>query len=159
VSSRVIVAIRVAATRARAFDVFTREIDLWWQPSPLFALTPGTPGRLTFERRLGGRLVEAREDGSSFEIGRIVEWTPGEVLVFTWRQSTFPDDRTTEVSVRFDAVGDETRVTVEHRGWDGIPQEHVARHGFPNAIFLQRHGEWWQTLLGGVGRRIRDAGV
>jgi hypothetical protein len=30
----------------------------------------------------------------------------------------------------------ETRVTVEHRGWDSVPQEHVARHGFPDAVFL-----------------------
>ena len=156
-SSRVVVAIRVAASRERAFDVFTREIDLWWQPSALFAFSPGTPGRLAFERRPGGRLLETRDDGSSFEIGRIVEWIPGESLVFTWRQATFPDDRTTEVAVRFESIGDETRVTVEHRGWDGIPQQHVARHGFPNAVFLQRHGEWWQALLRGVARRIDDA--
>ena len=153
-SSRVIVAIRVAATPDRAFDVFTREIDLWWRPSPLFAFAPGPPGTLAFERRPGGRLVETRADGSSFEIGRIVEWVPGETLVFTWRQATFPDDRTTEVAVRFAAVGDETRVTVEHRGWDAIPQDHVARHGFPNGVFLQRHAEWWQALLDAVGQRI-----
>ncbi len=50
--------------------------------------------------------------------------------------------------MRFEAVGDETRVTVEHHGWDTVPPEHVARHGFPAPIFLRRHGEWWQALLG-----------
>jgi hypothetical protein len=37
----------------------------------------------------------------------------------------------TTVEVTFEAIGNETRVTVTHRGWDTIPQEHVARHGFP----------------------------
>jgi hypothetical protein len=23
----------------------------------------------------------------------------------------------------------------------------VARHHFPDALFLRRHAEWWQTLL------------
>jgi hypothetical protein len=37
-----------------------------------------------------------------------------------------------------------------HRGWDSIPPEHVARHNFPDTIFLRRHGEWWQALLARV---------
>ena len=61
------------------------------------------------------------------------EWDPPHRLVFGWRQAGFPDDRSTEVAVRFDAVDTGTRVTVEHFGWDAIPQEHAARHGFPLA--------------------------
>jgi hypothetical protein len=49
--------------------------------------------------------------------------------------------------VRFETVGEETRVTIEHRGWDSVPADHVAKHSFPEALFLQRHGEWWQELL------------
>lgn len=62
------------------------------------------------------------------------------------------------VEVRFEAVGDETRVTVEHRGWDTVPQDHVARHHFPDGIFLRRHGEWWQALLGSYGARMKHDG-
>ena len=40
--------------------------------------------------------------------------------------------------MRFDAVDTGTRVTVEHFGWDAIPQEHAARHGFPLDAFQQR---------------------
>jgi len=54
----------------------------------------------------------------------------------------------TRVEVRFEAVGEETRVTVEHTGWDSVPADHVARHGFPSAVLLQRHGEWWQSAAG-----------
>ncbi len=58
-------------------------------------------------------------------------WDPPHRLVFGWRQAGFPAGRSTEVSVRFDAVEQGTRVTVEHFGWDAIPQDHAARHGFP----------------------------
>ena len=32
-------------------------------------------------------------------------------------------------------------------GWEAIPAAHVAKHGWANPIFLQRHGEWWKALL------------
>jgi hypothetical protein len=38
-------------------------------------------------------------------------------------------------------------VTVEHFGWDTIPQSHAARHGFPLATFQLRFAEWWQRML------------
>jgi hypothetical protein len=44
-------------------------------------------------------------------------------------------------------IGGQTRVTVEHLGWDGIPQEHAARHGFPLGTFQLRFAQWWQVLL------------
>ena len=75
-------------------------------------------------------------------------------LVFGWRQAAFAPGQDTEVEVRFEPVGDETRVTVEHRGWDSVPREHVARHGFPDQLFLLRHAQWWQALLGGLEGRL-----
>jgi uncharacterized protein YndB with AHSA1/START domain len=147
VTSRVLVALRVKATPQRAFEAFTREIGQWWRHNPLFAFTPRDPGVMAFEPGEGGRLIETLPNGKVFEIGRIRVWEPPSRLVFGWRQATFAPDQDTEVEVRFEVVGDETRVSVEHRGWDSVPQEHVARHHFPDAIFLQRHGEWWQALL------------
>jgi hypothetical protein len=38
-------------------------------------------------------------------------------------------------------------VTVTHRGWDAIPAEHVARHGFPLNVFQLRQAEHWRALL------------
>jgi uncharacterized protein YndB with AHSA1/START domain len=147
VSSSILVSVRVKAPPARAFEVFTQEVALWWRPNGLFRFTSRPPGRLAFEPGAGGRFIESFPDGEVFEIGRIKEWKPGERLVFGWRQASFSPDQETEVEVRFEPVGDETRVSVVHRGWDAIPIEHAARHRFPDAIFLQRHGEWWQTLL------------
>ena len=153
-SSRILVALRVKATPARAFDVFTREIALWWQPNDTFAFTRGKAGTLAFEPGVGGRFTESKADGSVFEIGRVIDWEPGVRLAFTWRQASFEENQETRVEVTFDAVGEETRVTVTHHGWDSVPQPHVARHGFPDAMFLQRHGEWWQLLLTALKLRL-----
>jgi uncharacterized protein YndB with AHSA1/START domain len=147
VSSRVLVALRVKAPAERAFEAFVGEIGAWWRPNPLFRFTPRDPGALSFEPGEGGRLIETRAGGKVFEIGKIRAWEPPRRLVFGWRQATFAPGQDTEVEVRFEAIGDETKVTVEHVGWDTVPAEHVARHGFANALFLTRHAEWWRALL------------
>jgi len=158
VASRILVALRVNAEPLRAFQVFTQDIGLWWRPNALFAFTPRDPGVLAFEGGEGGRLITTLAGGKVFEIGRIRVWSPPERLVFSWRQATFAPDQVTEVEVRFEGVGDQTRVTVEHRGWDTVPTAHVARHNFPDAIFLRRHGDWWRVLLGALNAFMRSPG-
>ncbi|MDP1630322.1 MAG: SRPBCC domain-containing protein [Caulobacter sp.] len=147
-ASRVMVALRVKASPGRAFEAFTAEIGQWWKPNPLFAFTPRAPGVLSFEGT--ERLIETRDGGKVFEIGRIQVWEPGVRLVVDWRQATFTPGMATQVEVTFEAVGDETRVTVTHTGWDSVPKAHAAKHGFPDTAFLARHGEWWRTLLGSL---------
>jgi uncharacterized protein YndB with AHSA1/START domain len=157
VSSSILLSIRVSVSPERAFEVFTGEIGRWWRRNDLFRFTRNSPGVFSFESGLGGRFVETSPTGDIFEVGRITAWEPGVRLAFTWRQESLTADQLTYVEVRFEPVGDETRVTVEHRGWDTIPPEHVARHGFPDNVFLHRHAEWWQTLLSSY--RLRVGGV
>lgn len=146
--SRVLVAIRVAAAPAAAFAAFTEGIGDWWQPNRLFEFSRGQSGRLAFEPGPTGRLVERYDDGSVFTIGHIRHWDPPRGLIVSWRQDSFAPGQETELHVRFDAVAEcRTRVTVEHFGWDRIPAEHAARHGFPLAAFARRFGEWWQGML------------
>lgn len=151
-TSRVYVALRVRATPERAFAAFTDEIGDWWRPSPLFQTTPRPPGRLAFEPGEGGRLTETLAGGKVFEIGRVLAWEPPSRVVFSWRQATFPIDLHTEVEVRFEAVGEETRVSIEHRGFDRVPAESAARHGFPDGALLARLAEFWQAQLDALGR-------
>ena len=132
-------------------------LDLRGNPS-------GTPharwirdGELRFEPGESGRLVTTLSNGKVFEIGRITAWAPGEKLAFTWRQATFTPEQSTQVVVLFEAVGDDTRVTVEHRGWNAIPQEHVARHHFPLAVFQLRQAEHWRVLLAALAEQIAGA--
>jgi uncharacterized protein YndB with AHSA1/START domain len=148
-ASRVLVALRVPASPARAFAAFTDEIGEWWRPNGLFQFTDGRNGSLAFEPGPNGRLVETYPDGESFVVGHIRVWDPPSRLVLTWRHASFAADQETELRVRFDDVddGSQTRVTVEHVGWDSIPPEHAARHGFPLSTFQLRFAEWWQSLL------------
>lgn len=154
-TSKVYVALRVAATPERAFRVFVEQIGDWWRPSPLFQTTPRPPGRLAIEPGEGGRFTETLQNGKVFEIGRVLVWGPPEHLVFSWRQASFPPDLHTEVEVRFEAVsGEETRVSVEHRGFDRVPAENAARHRFLDAVLLTRLADFWRGQIGGVGERV-----
>ncbi len=146
-TSKVYVALRVKASPERAFQAFVEEIGLWWRPSPLFQTTPRAPGRLAFEAGEGGRLTETLANGKVFEIGRIVTWAPPHQLVFSWRQASFPPDLHTEVEARFEPVGEETRVSIEHRGFTRVPAESAARHGFPDQALQMRLAEWWRAQL------------
>jgi hypothetical protein len=77
------------------------------------------------------------------QIGRTLDWQPGARLLlesWTW---TFRPGEHTEVEVRFEAIGDGTRVTVEHRGWD--------RREYADE-FRTVVGLWWGTLLPEVQR-------
>ena len=154
-TSKVFVALRVKASPERAFEAFTRDIGLWWKPNGLFQFTPRSPGVMAFEPGPAGRLTETLANGKVFEVGKVRAWEPPHRLVFGWRQATFSPDMDTEVEVTFEAVGAETRVSVTHVGWDSVPQAHVARHGFPMGLFLQRHGEWWRTLIESMRADVR----
>jgi len=120
-TSRILVSLRVATMPEHAFEMFVCEIGVWWRANALFRFTPRASGVVAFETGLGGRFTETSPDGQVFEIGRITVWEPGIRLAFTWRQASFAPEQVTEVEVRFEPVGNQTRVTVEHRGWDTIP--------------------------------------
>jgi len=152
-TSKVYVALRVKATPDRAFRAFVEEIGEWWRPNVLFQTTP-RPGVLSFEPGEGGRLIETREGGKVFEIGTIRVWEPPDRLVFSWRQANFPLDLHTEVEVGFEAVGEETRVSVEHRGFDQVPAGSAARHRFPDEVLLMRLAEFWRAQIAAVGERV-----
>ncbi|MFM5953308.1 MAG: SRPBCC domain-containing protein [Novosphingobium sp.] len=145
--SAVIVSLRVRASPERAFAGFTQQIGDWWQTNSLFRITSSKSERLELEPGPGGKLVAHMADGRSFTVGSISVWEPGARLVLGWRHESFSEDQVTELEVRFEPVGDETRITVEHRGWDAIPVEHVARHGFPLMLLQRRQAEYWQSLL------------
>ncbi len=150
--SAVLVAIRVPATPEAAFDAFTDDIGLWWRPSALFQLTPRGDSTLSFENR--ERLITTLASGKVFEIGKVTGWERGARLAFTWRQATFTPDQVTSVEVTFQAAGEDTRVTVTHRGWDEIPQDHVARHGFPLRATQGHLANAWRASLAALRDRL-----
>lgn len=155
-TSSVLVALKVKASPEHTFDVFTREIGSWWQSDQLFMITPDGDGTLRFEGEEGGRLVTQLPNGAVYEIGAITEWRRGEKLAFTWKPESLEEGLATRVEVTFEAVGDETRVSVQHFGWLEIPQDHVARHGFPDPVTGQRVADWWRRSLAAFTKRRDD---
>ena len=146
---RVKVTITVKVDPATAFDVFTRETDLWWRRGPKYRVAGRHPGTLGFEPGAGGRLFESFETAGRrvvHVVGRVTVWDPPARLVFTWRNANFSPEESTEVDVRFEAAGAGTRVTVEHRGWASLRADHPARHGLEGSAFSRMIGLWWGEL-------------
>jgi uncharacterized protein YndB with AHSA1/START domain len=155
----------VAADPASAFELFTREVDAWWRRGPRFRHGGGRPSVMRFEGGEGGRLLEVYSDaaGGSFEVGRVLSWKPGDRLVFEWRANNFEPGLVTEVEVRFERAQRGTRVTLEHRGWDRVPEDHASRHGYGTSnAFVSMIGLSWgdqlTALRAHAGARGGDAG-
>jgi uncharacterized protein YndB with AHSA1/START domain len=147
---RTTVTVCVALPPAETFSVFTEEIDLWWRTGPRFRVAGRQRGQLRFEGRPGGRLFETFGTGKgahTVELGRITAWEPPSRLEFEWRGVNFTPGESTFVEVCFAAVGEGTHVTVVHRGWLGLPEDHPVRHGKRPADFIRGMGQWWGELL------------
>ena len=134
----------VAVEPATAFAVFTNEIASWWRPKVRGLFRNGGDGTLKFDN---GRLLETYRQGEPLEIGRVLAWEPAKRLVVEWRQEGFAPGERTEVEVRFEAAPGGTRVTVEHRGWDRLPADHPARHGYTGNAFAGMIGLRWADAL------------
>ena len=105
--------------------------------------------------RRRGRLIEQLPNGKTFEIGPVRVWAPGEKLVVGWRQATFGPDQATEVEVRFEPVGNETRVLplstaagrwFRRRTWRGT--------GFRCRCFYQWQAGQWRDGLNVLRDRV-----
>lgn len=143
---------------ADAFEVFTLEIDQWWRRGPRYRIGGTHPGTLHLEPRLGGRIFEQYGAGGSalHEIGVITAWEPPAHFAFTWKGVNFAPGQVTTVDVAFVASGEGTRVTLEHRGFAALPDDHPVRHGKPVHEFIRDFGMWWGNLLTSMRERGED---
>ena len=116
-----------------------------------------SPGRLTFEPGVGGRLLETVDllaGPRAFVVGRVTAWDPPARLELEWRGVNFKPDEKTLVSVRFEPARGGTRVTVRHSGWGALPEGHPARHGLVGPAFSRMIGLWWGDLLTAFRERL-----
>lgn len=119
--------IRVSASPARAFDVFTAGMGRWWRPEHHIAPTPFA--EIVVEPKAGGRWFERDKDGAECEWGKILVWEPPERVVFAWQLDAswkYDADFITELEMRFIAEGDGTRVELEHRNIDRFGERAAA---------------------------------
>jgi uncharacterized protein YndB with AHSA1/START domain len=117
--------IRVNASQARAFEVFTTGLGRWWPRHHGIGKTPMKSAMM--ETRLGGHWYELAEDGTRTDVGKIVVWEPPQRFVMTWdiNSQWKPDAAiSSEVEVNFISEGaDATRVELEHRKFEQMGAE------------------------------------
>jgi uncharacterized protein YndB with AHSA1/START domain len=157
------VSVAVAVPPADAFEVFTAEIDRWWRRGPKFRQAGARAGFVHLEPHLGGRIFESFEvtggetsGAHVVEVGRVRVWDPPQRLVFSWRNATFASNEETEVEVEFKPTRSGTLVTVTHRGWSALRDDHPARHGLAGAEFARMIGLWWGEQLSSLREVARD---
>ena len=113
--------IRVRADPARAFRVFTAEMDSWWPRTYHIGNSPMK--KVNVEGHPGGRVYTDQENGTICQWGTVLAWEPPVRFVMAWQVSpewTFEADlsRCSEVEVRFTATQDgDTLVELEHRAF------------------------------------------
>jgi hypothetical protein len=111
-------AFEVACPQRDAFDLWTRRTSSWWPRSHTVTAEPGLD--VVFEGRAGGRIFERTPAGREVEWGEITVWEPPRRLCYLWYIRTDRADAT-EVEIRFRQAGKaQTRVEIEHRGWERL---------------------------------------
>lgn len=106
----------VEAPIERAFAVFTAGFASWWPRSHHIGETDLVDAII--EPRPGGRWYERNADGSECDWGHVIAWEPPRRVLLAWQLDAdwrYDPDLITEVDVRFEADGERTRVTFEHR--------------------------------------------
>lgn len=99
----------------KAFALFTAGLDSWW-PYETHSIGGEKVETAVLEERVGGRWYERHSDGEEHEWGTVTAWDPPSRFAVDWQVS--PNVLGSEVEVRFTPEGDETRVELEHRGWE-----------------------------------------
>jgi uncharacterized protein YndB with AHSA1/START domain len=126
----------VDAPQGHAFDTWTRGIGRWWPADHTH--TGRSDLRIVLEGRVGGRIFERTPDGHEFDWGQVVVWEPPRRFVYTWHLRRDPAEAT-EVEILFRSIAeDATRVEIEHRGWERVPDGQTWR---------DRNAGGWATLL------------
>jgi uncharacterized protein YndB with AHSA1/START domain len=105
-----------------AFELFTDRFSDWW-PKDSHHIGDAAAAEVFLDARPGGRWYERAEDGAECDWGSVLEIDrPNRILLAwhltpEWRYDPDPANAT-EVEVTFIAEEEQTRVTLEHRGFE-----------------------------------------
>ncbi len=135
----------------RAFDAFTGELGRWW---PLAYTYAGVDlDTAVMEPRAGGLWFERDRAGSETAWGEVRAWEPPLRLVLSFAvgpdRAPEPEERASEVEIRFAPEGRGTRLELEHRDFE--------RHG--DGAQRLRDGlaspQGWLLILADFARYLR----
>jgi uncharacterized protein YndB with AHSA1/START domain len=147
--------IRVRADAARAFRIFTEEMDSWWPRTHHIGSSPMK--RVVVEGRPMGAIYTEQEDGTNCPWGSVLTWEPPHLFVMAWQirpdWQYEPDlSKCSEVEVRFTpADNGTTLVELEHRG--------LTRHGVGCVKMREQVNAegGWGALLGIFADKVGGA--
>ena len=121
-----------------AFRVFTTDAISWW-PLDSHSIHGNDVKEIVFEEREGGEIYEITADGKQGHWASVLVWEPPTRVVLAWNileREASP----TEVDVRFTAEGKQTRVDLEHRGWEMVAEDGAAKR--------DNYDVGWDRVLG-----------
>jgi Activator of Hsp90 ATPase homolog 1-like protein len=127
----------VACPAEHAFAVWTTQIGSWWPSDHTVTREPDL--LVVLEAGVGGRIFERTIDGAEHDWGTVTVWEPPSRLGYQWHLGRDAGEAT-DVDIRFVARGPhETRVEIEHRGWERLGQIADA--------WRDRNRTGWETVL------------
>lgn len=127
-----------------AFRVFTADAQCWW-PVDSHSIHGSALREVVFEGHEGGEVYEVSTTGEKGHWATIVSWEPPNRLVLAWNILE-REPIATEVEVRFLPEGESTRVELEHRGWEAVAEEAVAKR--------ESYDTGWGKVLGVYSERL-----
>jgi len=115
----VIKTITVPCPQARAFEVFTRDIDLWWpkDKNSVSAMDGKVAQKVTLIAEKGGWVEEIDHAGNTLLWGSVTEFDPPNKLGLAWHIGR-PASEASFVDVTFETTDAGTLVTLKHYGWE-----------------------------------------
>jgi uncharacterized protein YndB with AHSA1/START domain len=135
--------LEINKSAGRAFQIFTEEIGAWWPVSTHSRARQDQGDRteaVTIEPRVGGRIFETLQDGRELDWGEVLAWEPGALVEFSW-QLGHPAERSTQVAVRFEPIGDQAcRLTLTHSGWERLGSDGAGRR--------ESYHSGWEEVFG-----------
>jgi uncharacterized protein YciI len=138
----------VEADQDTAFEAFTAGIGRWWPVAELSVHGGGSTVEFA-----DGQIVERSAGGDKAIWGSITTWDPPGALAFTWHPGRDPD-RASQVRVTFTELGEQTRVRLEHAGWEIFDDPAAARaeydEGWPQVLDCYRDDVATVTAAAGV---------
>jgi hypothetical protein len=134
-----------------AFAVFTRDISRWWPLSRQSLALEQATG-CVLETREGGSLYEVWDSAPAQVWGRLVTWSPPDLLMLAWGPGDL-EDAETLVEIRFSALGRQrSRVELIHSGWRSERLERCIDHqqGW-NDVLVKGYQAYVQRLVEAEG--------
>jgi hypothetical protein len=144
ISTEVRTSIDVPVTPDRAFEVFTKGMNSWWNRS--HHLLEGELKDIGADPFVGGRMWEENDAGDVCVWGRVLVWDPPSTFAFAWLIGTNwtvpkPDAVGSRVTVTFSPLADGTHVELVHDqldahgpGWEGIAAAVGGDGGWPGGL-------------------------